>query len=121
MGASEGILPLTVSVTTSTRCQHIDLCSRTVSSAGSGCDSWPPVDHRNAALAVKNRNPWRAEIFQSDLDLGHDLAFARRRDRVHPQGHLPVCSNEAVIDKQPTSPGEKRMSGGGGGGGGADL
>lgn len=53
-----------------------------------------------------------AEIFQSHLDLGHDLAFARRRDRVHPQSHLPVCSNEVIIDKQPKSPHEKRMKSG---------
>lgn len=63
-------------------------------------------------LALKNQNLlWKtgAEIFWSHLDLGHDLAFAWRRDGVHPEGHLPVCSNEVVIDKQPKSPHEKGL------------
>lgn len=96
--------------TTSAR-QRTDLCSRTVVATGSGSDSCQPGGHKNA-LASRNRNLlWKtgAEVFQSHLDLRQDLAFARRRDRVHPQAHLPVCSNKVVTDKQPKSPHEKRM------------
>lgn len=50
-----------------------------------------------------------AGIFQPHLDLGQNLAFAWRRDGVHPQGHLPICSNEVVTDKEPKSLHEKRM------------
>lgn len=39
-------------VTTSARCQRIDLCS--VSPAGTGPDSWPPVDHKTHASFEKS-------------------------------------------------------------------
>lgn len=60
------------------------------------------VRHINAFLDAP-----QMEIIQSNgaiikphLDLGEDFAFARRRDRVHPQNRPPVCSKHTTWNSQ---------------------